>query len=189
MPEVKKALLVQVIAHTEKRFFWRKIISKLHEIWTFVVLLRHKQFLTWRGLTIPLLTALMFDLHRLNLAALSKTFQPGFVELLLWMIWLTCPSFCFLQLSYKGPGSPYGVHLFVLLFNVPVNKWAPSSEFVSSNIPSWQILTAHAQPFRGARDLAFCLKIPLDSLLIWTAAEVLARLRGCAGSPEPSLLA
>ena len=27
-------------------------------------------------------------------------------------------------------------------------------------------LTAHAQPFRGARDLAFCLKVPLDSLLI-----------------------
>ena len=29
-----------------------------------------------------------------------------------------------------------------------------------------QILTAHAQPFRGARDLAFCLKVPLDSLLV-----------------------
>ena len=28
------------------------------------------------------------------------------------------------------------------------------------------ILTAHAQPFRGARDLAFCLKVPLDSLLV-----------------------
>ena len=37
---------------------------------------------------------------------------------------------------------------------------AASSEFVSSSIPSWQILTAHAQPFRGARDLAFCLKVP-----------------------------
>ena len=45
------------------------------------------------------------------------------------------------------------------------HKWAPSSEFVSSSIPSWQIVTAHAQPFRGARDLAFCLKAPLDSLL------------------------
>ena len=67
--------------------------------------------------------------------------------------------------------------------------WAPSSEFVSSSIPSWQILTAHAQPFRGARDLAFCLKVPLDSLLVWASSKVLARLRGCAGSPEPSLLA
>ena len=47
--------------------------------------------------------------------------------------------------------------------------WAASSEFVSSSIPSWQILTAHAQPFRLARDLAFCLKVPLDSLLIWTS--------------------
>ena len=50
-------------------------------------------------------------------------------------------------------------------------KWAPSSEFVSSSIPSWQILTAHAQPFRGARDLAFCLKVPLDSLLVWASSD------------------
>ena len=49
--------------------------------------------------------------------------------------------------------------------------WAPSSEFVSSSIPSWQILTAHAQPFRGARDLVFCLKVPLDSLLVWASSE------------------
>ena len=48
--------------------------------------------------------------------------------------------------------------------------WAESSEFVSSSIPSWQILTAHAQPFRGARDLAFCLKVPLDSLLVWASS-------------------
>ena len=47
---------------------------------------------------------------------------------------------------------------------------AESSEFVSSSIPSWQILTAHAQPFRGARDLAFRLKVPLDSLLIWASS-------------------
>ena len=42
---------------------------------------------------------------------------------------------------------------------------------MSSSIPSWQILTAHAQPFRGARDLAFCLKVPLDLLLIWASSE------------------
>ena len=48
--------------------------------------------------------------------------------------------------------------------------WAPSNEFVSSSIPSWQILTAHAQPFRGARVLAFCLKVPLDSLLVWASS-------------------
>ena len=46
-----------------------------------------------------------------------------------------------------------------------------------------KILTAHAQPFRGARDLAFCLKVPLDSLLYERAAEILARLRGWTGSP------
>ena len=50
------------------------------------------------------------------------------------------------------------------------HKWAPPSEFVSS-IPTWQILTAHAQPFRGARDLAFCLKVPLDSLFVWASSE------------------
>ena len=50
-------------------------------------------------------------------------------------------------------------------------QWTASSEFVSSSIPSWQILTAHAQPFRGARDLAFCLKVPLDSLLVWASSE------------------
>ena len=49
-------------------------------------------------------------------------------------------------------------------------KWAPSSEFVSSSIPSWQDLTAHAQPFRDARDLAFCLKVPIDSLLVWASS-------------------
>ena len=49
-------------------------------------------------------------------------------------------------------------------------NWAPSSEFVSLSIPSWQILTANAQPFRGPRDLAFCLKVPLDSLLVWTSS-------------------
>ena len=48
--------------------------------------------------------------------------------------------------------------------------WAPSSEFVSSSIPSWQILTAHAQQFRRARDLVFCLKVPLDSMLVWASS-------------------
>ena len=51
-----------------------------------------------------------------------------------------------------------------------IHKWTPSSEFVSSSIPSWQILTAHAQPFRGATDLAFCLKVTLDSLLVWASS-------------------
>ena len=56
------------------------------------------------------------------------------------------------------------------LIHLIVN-WAAPSEFVSSSIPSWQTLTAHAQPFRGARDLAFCLKVPLDSLLVWASSE------------------
>ena len=48
--------------------------------------------------------------------------------------------------------------------------WAESSEFVSSSIPSWQILAAHAQPFRRTKDLAFRLKVPLDSLLVWASS-------------------
>ena len=48
--------------------------------------------------------------------------------------------------------------------------WDPSSEFVSLSIPSWQILTAHAQSFRGARDLAFSLQVPLDSLPVWASS-------------------
>ena len=46
-----------------------------------------------------------------------------------------------------------------------------SNKFVSSGILSWQILTTHAQPFRGARDLVFCLKVPPDSLLVWASSE------------------
>ena len=42
---------------------------------------------------------------------------------------------------------------------------------MSSSIPSWQLSTAHAQPFRGARDLAFCLNVPLDLLLVWASSE------------------
>ena len=49
--------------------------------------------------------------------------------------------------------------------------WGASSEFVSSSTPPWQILTAHAPPFRGARDLAFCLKVPLDSMLVWASSR------------------
>ena len=70
-------------------------------------------------------------------------------------------------------------HIILLVFVIRGSfitiKWAPSSEFVSSSIPSWQILTAHVQPFRRARDLAFCLKVPLDSLLVWAS---------CGGSGE-----
>ena len=58
-------------------------------------------------------------------------------------------------------GQPIFMNLMIIL--------APSSEFVSSSIPSWQILTAHAQPFRGVRDLV--LKVPLDSLLVWASSE------------------
>ena len=63
------------------------------------------------------------------------------------------------------------IQTLTIIYNINYTNWAPSSEFVSSSIPSWQILTAHAQPFRGARDLAFCLKVPVDSLLLWASSE------------------
>ena len=70
------------------------------------------------------------------------------------------------------------LHFFAVIFShfqKESHVWktirAAPSEFVSSSIPSWQTLTAHAQPFRGARDLAFCLKVPLDSLLVWASSE------------------
>ena len=63
------------------------------------------------------------------------------------------------------------IFTFYIIKLICIIIWAPSSEFVSSSIPSWQILTAHAQPFRGTRDMAFCLKVPLDSLLIWASSE------------------
>ena len=59
----------------------------------------------------------------------------------------------------------FGLFKFKVLLSEH-NIWAAPSEFVSSSIPSSHTLTAHAQPFRGARDLAFCLKVPLDSLLL-----------------------
>ena len=58
------------------------------------------------------------------------------------------------------------IHVFYSVSVVGLTGWAASSEFVSSSIPSCQILTAHAQPFRRARDLAFCLKVLLDTLLV-----------------------
>ena len=59
---------------------------------------------------------------------------------------------------------------FRILSGIIPIKWGPSSEFLSSSIPSWQVWTAHAPPFREARDLAFCLKVPLDSLLVWASS-------------------
>ena len=78
------------------------------------------------------------------------------------IMWTYDTDFCVTK--WRPPLSIF--HCLVILKTI----WAPSSEFVSSSIPSWQILTAHAQPFRGARDLAFCLKVPLDSLLVWASS-------------------
>ena len=77
-----------------------------------------------------------------------------------------------LLIGYFTASREFSLVLLSNVINFPcINIWAPSSEFVSSSIPSWQISTAHVQPFRGARDLVFCLKVPLDSLLVWASSE------------------
>ena len=89
------------------------------------------------------------------------------------------PRTAFSFLTSRPPTLNPLVPKFAWQFGSKFLIWAPSSEFVSSSIPSWQILTAHAQPFRVARDLAFCLKVPLDSLLVWASS---------GGSGEPAHL-
>ena len=69
------------------------------------------------------------------------------------------------------------------------NNWAPSSEFVSSSIPSWQTLLRMPSHSEGPGIWLSVWRFLLTHCLYKRAAEVLARLRGCAGSPEPSLLA
>ena len=110
-------------------------------------------------------------------------FRSGFqfTKLVMLSTWVS-------KLQYRSILQATALHLLFdnALITVPLNLrassslrsncaacfiWAPPSEFVSSSIPSWQTLTAHAQPFRGARDLAFCLKVPLDSLLVWASSE------------------
>ena len=90
--------------------------------------------------------------------------------LAVWVIVFAYP-FLFRFKSHTCDKFQRGVEEILLSFQGDLWKmyriWAPSSEFVSSSIPSLQILTAHAQPFREARDLAFCLKVSLDSLLVW----------------------
>ena len=81
-------------------------------------------------------------------------------------------SFNFLYTLYISRTDICNNYSFFLLYahgSKTYDTWAASSEFVSSSIPSWQIITANAQPSRGARDLAFCLKVPLDSLLVWAS--------------------
>ena len=90
---------------------------------------------------------------------------------------MRCPCFSWLFFRLLNPCT--GISFIISKFFISTIwreaktcriNWAPSSKFVSSSTPSWQILTAHAQPFRGARDLAFCLKVPLDSLLVWASS-------------------
>ena len=99
-----------------------------------------------------------------------------FVSYSIWLCLIWANAFFTVLILSLSPVALYLISVpqecfFFFFFFFFFLNWAPSSEFVSSSIPSWQTLTAHAQPFRVARDLAFCLKVPLDSLLVWASSE------------------
>ena len=96
------------------------------------------------------------------------------------LIFRPCLGILYTQLCFRSLNSSLFLYFATNQHSLARTNWAPSSEIVSSSIPSWQISTAHAQPFR---------RFLLTHCLYEWAAKVLARLRGCAGSPEPSLLA
>ena len=122
----------------------------------------------------------------------GQTVQTQISQSSLIKVYTVCNSGCILWMHYSKENSScsafrmitpnfWGVRNFRICtvmwmsYQHPIKQqitiWAPSNEFVSSSIPSWPILSAHAQPFRGARDLAFCLKVPLDWLLVWASSE------------------
>ena len=73
--------------------------------------------------------------------------------------------------------------------NISYIIWAPSNEFVSSSIQSWQSLMRVPSHSEGPGIWLSVWRFLLTHCLYERAAKALARLRGCAGSPEPSLLA
>ena len=63
-------------------------------------------------------------------------------------------------------------NFFLLIFNRFVTLSEPrQANLCLQAFRHDKLLTAHAQPFRGAMGLAFCLKVPLDSLLLWASSE------------------
>ena len=91
----------------------------------------------------------------------------GCRKLIVWHLQIYLEVYIFDSHMTRSTGISMCVYDSLLSITI---TWAPSSEFVSSSIPSWQILTAHAQQFRRARDLVFCLKVPLDSMLVWASS-------------------
>ena len=64
---------------------------------------------------------------------------------------------------------------------------AISWDYGTFRLPKTNSSNAHAQPSNGVRCLSFGLTLPLLSYFI--CEKALTRLRGSAGSPEPSLVA
>ena len=68
-------------------------------------------------------------------------------------------------------------------------KWTISWVYGTFRPPWTQSSNAHAQPSSGAKCLIFGRTLRLLPYLSVRTAKALARLRRCAGSPEPSLVA
>ena len=106
----------------------------------------------------------------------TYTYKCGVVHVKWWVVsWAIIQKYSTVLIAVKKGILPCKLEKIKVNNGVVISVikefiWAPSSDFVSSSIPSWQILTAHVQPFRGVRDLAFCLKVPLDSLLVWASS-------------------
>ena len=122
--------------------------------------------ITFSGWQILMLTSKQCIKCIIGVKSLSAdVFNKIFCETISWIL----DTYSISDLSDDSGILSNSLSSYTGFFNV-IMKWATPSEFVSSSIPSWQILTAHAQPFRGARDLAFCPKVPLDSLLVWASS-------------------
>ena len=93
----------------------------------------------------------------------SRDFTSSDIRVRKWTLW---------DKRFNVKGRKYHIleHFVCSSWQLFLNNWAASSEFGSSSIPSWEILSAHAQPLRDARDLAFCLEVPLYSLLVWASS-------------------
>ena len=68
-------------------------------------------------------------------------------------------------------------------------KWASSWDYGTFRPPETHSSNAHAQPSSGARSLIFGQPFVYVHSSCVRTAKALARLRGCAGSPESSLVA
>ena len=115
---------------------------------------------------------LEFQCHRVTKSTSETSLHQNNSQLALLQPQRVSQNIKYRRLLFQVKFQNHCIYILYVKLTCTTNiNWAASSEFVSSSIPSWQTLTAHAQQFRRARDLVFCLKVPLDSLLVWASSE------------------